>query len=148
MTIDLSGLEIVPSNSSPAKRSVTRKGKKNPTKLTFINGTVKYEGSGKFSLVRGGDPDNPIPINSANILDIYCKADVIYSTPDNDKYKAWSIKQRIPHMPTDYHIVYQYWSPLKDGLIVQGFIHDNEFVVTKLKGKKVYDSSSENPENK
>ena len=72
-----------------------------------------------------------------NLLNLYKNATMIYSTPDNDKYPFWTIKYREPHKTRHYDVALLYWSPLKEGLIVKGYIEDNKFIITHLKGQRV-----------
>jgi hypothetical protein len=58
-------------------------------------------------------------------------ATVLYSLPSNDKHEAWTKTKIAKGAAND--IAYKSWSTLYHGMRVQGYIKNNEFIITKIK---------------
>ncbi len=100
------------------------------TKINLLKGVSQYEGNGIFK-VKIKDSIYLI----ANLKEAYYATDIIYSTPDNTHHKKTYMKRRLKNYLPSYYdtIVYLFWSPITNRMIVYGEIINNEFYIRRFK---------------
>lgn len=131
--MDKLDLQIVPINTR-------RKGKHSasiPTGNKLIKTKVWYTQSPEYDKTFYVVIDD-IHYYVYNLIDVYFKSTIIYSTPANDIHPTWTIRHRLPHKVSRPEVSLLYWSPLKEGLIIRGYcLNENDFIITHLKGKRI-----------
>lgn len=121
-----------------------------PTKINLLKAEALYKRNGIF-YVKVKDEHNRanyVDINKDNLIKIANITDCLYTLPENNEHVAWTRKDRVPHEVTRPEISLQYWSALKNGLVVYGEVRGTEFHILQFKDIKLDEQDNTTDEDK